>query len=113
MSLGITIFPIICLIINWMFIIWNYPINKNIPILFVIGYIITFFVGTIISIVLAADNQVHILNSAGYITSQFHYLVAIGVIFLIFGGFYACSKKIIGVYTSEILAQIYFWSFFL
>ena len=88
-------------------------IKLDTPILFAVGYLITLSLGLVTSFFLSLHDLKNLFYDADFISAQFHYFIAIIILFAVFGAFYSCSKKIIKVYYSEILGQIHFWTFFI
>jgi heme/copper-type cytochrome/quinol oxidase subunit 1 len=48
-----------------------------------------------------------------YVVGHFHYVLSMGAVFAIFGGFYYWIEKIIGLQYNQILANLHFTLFFI
>jgi cytochrome c oxidase subunit 1 len=107
--LALTLRIIIALVIFLLLVIWCFSLYKSeiqleTTVLFVIGYIITMFLGLFILFLLSLINS--------NIEMLFYYFVVHIVFFALFAGFYLYFSKIFGFYYSEFLGVLQFWFFF-
>ncbi len=82
------------------------------PLLFVLGFIVTFVLGGITGVMVAAvpfDWQVH---DTYFVVAHFHYVLVGGVVFPIFAAFYYWLPKITGRRYDERLGRLAFWLLF-
>jgi cytochrome c oxidase subunit I+III len=85
----------------------------NTPMLFVIGFIVTFVLGGISGVMVASvpfDLQVH---DTYFVVAHFHYVLVGGVVFPIFAGFYYWLPKVSGNMYDERLGKLTFWLMFI
>jgi cytochrome c oxidase subunit I+III len=85
----------------------------NVPMLFVIGFIIVFVLGGISGVMIASvpfDWQVH---DTYFIVAHFHYVLVGGMVFPLFAGIYYWFPKMTGRMLSEGLGKWHFWLFFI
>lgn len=100
-------------IFSWLATIWGGWLNFKTPLLFTIGFIFLFTIGGVSGIILAnagLDIQFH---DTMYVVGHFHYVLSMGAVFAIFGGFYYWIEKIIGLQYDQYLANIHFILFFI
>ncbi|TIT04241.1 cytochrome c oxidase subunit I [Mesorhizobium sp.] len=96
----------------WLATLWSgRPIFKT-PLLFVIGFIITFVIGGLTGVMVASvpfDAQVH---DTYFVVAHFHYVLIGGAVFPLIAGIYYWFPKMTGRMMSERLGRWAFWLIF-
>jgi cytochrome c oxidase subunit I+III len=96
----------------WIVTVWKGRLVLNTSMLFALGFIVTFVVGGVTGVMVAAipfDWQVH---DTYFVVGHFHYVLVGGVIFPIFAGFYYWLPKMVGRMLDEHLGRLNFWLMF-
>src|SRR6201747_1743069 len=97
----------------WLVTLWDgRPVFKT-PLLFVIGFIITFVIGGLTGVMVASvpfDTQVH---DTYFVVAHFHYVLIGGAVFPLLGAIYYWFPKITGRMMSERLGRWAFWLIFI
>jgi cytochrome c oxidase subunit I+III len=97
---------------SWIATLWlGRPVWKT-PLLFVLGFLVTFLVGGLTGVMVGAvpfDLQVH---DTYFVVAHFHYVLIGGVLFPLFAGLYYWLPKITGRLMSERLGRWHFWLMF-
>ena len=96
-------------IFNWLFTMYRGRIQFTTPMLYTIGFIITFAVGGMTGVLMSlppVDFQVH--NSV-FLVAHFHNVIIGGVVFGYFAGFVYWFPKIFGFKLNEKLGKYGFW----
>lgn len=100
-------------IFSWLATLFGGHVIFNTPMLFTYGFISLFVIGGLSGVILAHAGLDIALHDTYFVVAHFHYVLSMGAVFGIFGGFYYWIKVIIGFQYSEILGKIHFFLFFI
>ncbi|MFI5017027.1 MAG: cbb3-type cytochrome c oxidase subunit I, partial [Dongiales bacterium] len=103
---GVTIF-------SWIATMWGGAIEFTTPMLFAVGFIFLFTVGGVTGVVLANAGVDTVMQDTYYVVAHFHYVLSLGAVFAIFGGFYYWIGKMCGRQYPEWAGKIHFWVTFI
>src|ERR1700761_4005872 len=99
-------------IFSWIATMWGGSIEFKTPMLWAIGFIFLFTLGGVTGVVLANAGVDRVLQDTYYVVAHFHYVLSLGAVFAIFGGFYYWFEKMWGVKYNEFLGAVHFWLMF-
>ncbi|MSO33484.1 MAG: cytochrome c oxidase subunit I [Candidatus Nanopelagicaceae bacterium] len=97
---------------NWIGTMWGGSVSFDTPMLWVLGFLITFLFGGLTGIILASPPLDFAVSASYFVVAHFHYVIFGTVVFAMFGGFYFWWPKMTGRMLNEPLGKIHFWTLF-
>jgi cytochrome c oxidase subunit 1 len=100
-------------IFNWVGTMWRGSVTFETPMLWAIGFLITFTFGGLTGVILASPPLDFHVSDTYFVVAHFHYVVFGTVVFAMFSGFYFWWPKWTGRMLNERLGKIHFWLLFI
>ncbi|MFC4561551.1 cytochrome c oxidase subunit I [Nocardiopsis mangrovi] len=97
---------------NWIGTMWRGQLVFATPMLFTIGFLVTFLFGGLTGVLLASPPIDFHVTDSYFVVAHFHYVVFGTVVFAMFAGFYFWWPKFTGKMLDERLGKIHFWLLF-
>ncbi|MFJ6853465.1 cytochrome c oxidase subunit I [Streptomyces sp. NPDC091271] len=98
---------------NWIGTMWKGSLSFETPMLWSIGFLVTFLFGGLTGIILASPPLDFHVTDSYFVVAHFHYVVFGTVVFAMFAGFHFWWPKMTGTMLDERLGKIHFWTLFI
>ncbi|WP_018654865.1 cytochrome c oxidase subunit I [Actinomadura flavalba] len=98
---------------NWIGTIWRGQLTFESPMLWSIGFLVTFLFGGLTGVILASPPLDFQLSDSYFVVAHFHYVVFGTVVFAMFAGFYFWWPKFTGKMLNDRLGKVHFWLLFI
>ncbi|MGW0805365.1 aa3-type cytochrome oxidase subunit I [Nonomuraea sp. NPDC002799] len=98
---------------NWIGTMWRGHLSFETPMLFSVGFLVTFLLGGLTGIILASPPLDFHISDSYFVVAHFHYVVFGTVVFAMFAGFYFWWPKMTGRLLDDRLGKVHFWTLFI
>jgi cytochrome c oxidase subunit I len=98
---------------NWAGTMWHGQLTFEPPMLYSIGFLVTFLFGGITGIILASPPLDFAVSDSYFVVAHFHYVLAGTVLFAMFAGLYFWWPKMTGKMLNSRIGKIQFWIMFI
>ncbi|MBQ0896289.1 cytochrome c oxidase subunit I [Micromonospora sp. U56] len=98
---------------NWIGTMWKGQITFETPMLFAVGFLVTFLFGGLTGVQLASPPLDFHTTDTYFVVAHFHYVLFGTVVFAFFGGIYFWFPKMTGRLLDDRLGKAHFWTMFL
>ena len=93
----------------WIGTMWRGSISFETPMLFALGFMVTFLFGGLTGVLLASPPlDFHVADSY-FVVAHFHYVLFGTIVFAAYSGIYFWFPKFTGRYLDERLGKVHFW----
>lgn len=96
-------------IFNWLFTMYRGRIRFELPMLWTVGFMITFVIGGMTGVLLAVPAADFVLHNSLFLIAHFHNVIIGGVVFGIFAGINYWFPKAFGFKLDEFWGKVSFW----
>ncbi|MFC6850785.1 cytochrome c oxidase subunit I [Aquipuribacter hungaricus] len=97
---------------NWIGTMWRGSLTFESPMLWALGFLVTFLFGGLTGIILSSPTLDFQLSDTYFVVAHFHYVVFGTVVFAMFAGFYFWWPKFTGKMLNDGLGKLHFWMTF-
>ena len=98
---------------NWTGTMWHGQLTFEPPMLYSVGFLVTFLFGGITGVILASPPLDFAVSDSYFVVAHFHYVLAGTVLFAMFAGFYFWWPKMTGKMLNSRIGKIQFWLMFI
>jgi cytochrome c oxidase subunit 1 len=96
-------------VFNWIGTMWGGSLSFEPPMLFSLGFLVTFVAGGVTGVMLASPTLDFHLTDTYFVVAHFHYVMGGTVIFALFAAIYFWWPKVTGRMLDKRLGTIHFW----
>ncbi|MBO1770559.1 cytochrome c oxidase subunit I [Agrococcus sp. TF02-05] len=100
-------------IFNWIGTMWRGSITWESPMIWTLGFLVTFTFGGLTGVILASPPLDFHISDTYFVVAHFHYVVFGTVVFAMFAGFYFWWPKWTGKMLNDRLGHVHFWMLFI
>ncbi|MGH3756262.1 aa3-type cytochrome oxidase subunit I [Actinophytocola sp.] len=98
---------------NWIGTMWKGQLTFETPMLFSIGFLVTFLFGGVTGVLLASPAIDFHVTDTYFVVAHFHYVLFGTIVFATYAGIYFWFPKMTGRMLDESLGKLHFWTTFL
>jgi cytochrome o ubiquinol oxidase subunit 1 len=96
-------------VFNWLFTMYGGRIRYEVPVLWTVGFMVTFVIGGMTGVLMAVPSNDFILHNSLFLIAHFHNVIIGGVLFGCFAGMNYWFPKAFGVILEPKLGKAAFW----
>ncbi|NJP49582.1 cytochrome c oxidase subunit I [Streptomyces sp. SBST2-5] len=97
---------------NWAGTMWKGSISFEPPMLWAVGFLVTFLFGGLTGVLLASPPMDFHVTDSYFVVAHFHYVLFGTIVFAMFGGFSFWWPKMTGKMLDTRLEKVHFWTLF-
>ncbi|MFE6844827.1 cytochrome c oxidase subunit I [Streptomyces sp. NPDC057686] len=97
---------------NWIGTMWGGSLSFETPMLWCIGFLVTFLLGGLTGVLVASPPMDFHLTDSYFVVAHLHYVLFGTIVFATFAGFYFWWPKFTGRLLDERLGRMHFWTLF-
>src|SRR5581483_5248041 len=98
---------------NWIGSMWRGAVTFDTPMIFALGFMVTFLFGGLTGVLLASPPLDFQVSDSYFVVAHFHYVLFGTIVFAVYSGIYFWFPKFTGRYLDERLGKVHFWLTFL
>jgi cytochrome o ubiquinol oxidase subunit 1 len=96
-------------IFNWLFTMYRGEIRFELPMMWVVAFMLTFVVGGMTGVLLAVPPADFVLHNSLFLVAHFHNVIIGGVVFGLFAGIEYWFPKAFGFKLDKFWGKVHFW----
>ncbi|MGX9672245.1 aa3-type cytochrome oxidase subunit I [Mycobacterium sp. HM-7] len=98
---------------NWIGTMWKGQLTFETPMLFSVGFLVTFLLGGLSGVLLASPPLDFHVTDSYFVVAHFHYVLFGTIVFATYAGIYFWFPKMCGRLLDERLGKLHFWLTFI
>ncbi len=97
----------------WIGTMWRGQISFETPMMFALGFLVTFLLGGLTGVLLASPPVDFHVTDSYFVVAHFHYVLFGTIVFAVFAGIYFWFPKMFGRMLDDRLGKVHFWLTFI
>nr|YP_009919792.1 Cox1 [Metschnikowia agaves]QMQ98501.1 Cox1 [Metschnikowia agaves] len=98
---------------SWMATMYGGEVRLAVPMLFALGFLFLFTMGGLTGVMLSNASMDVAFHDTYYVVGHFHYVLSMGALFSLVGGYYYWGPSMFGLNYNKVWAEIHFWLLFM
>ncbi|MEV0838429.1 cytochrome c oxidase subunit I [Actinocatenispora sera] len=98
---------------NWIGTMWRGQITFQTPMMFALGFLVTFLLGGLSGVLLASPPIDFHVHDTYFVVAHFHYVLFGTIVFAVYAGVYFWFPKMTGRMMDDRLGKLHFWLTFI
>jgi cytochrome c oxidase subunit 1 len=94
---------------NWIGTMWRGQLTFEAPMLFALGFLVTFLLGGLSGVLLASPPIDWHVSDTYFVVAHFHYVLFGTIVFAVYAGIYFWFPKMTGRMLDDRLGRVHFW----
>ena len=99
--------------VNWIGTMWRGKLTFETPMLFAVGFLVTFLFGGLTGVLLASPPLDFHVSDTYFVVAHFHYVLFGTIVFSFYSGIYFWFPKMTGRMLDETVGKLHFWTTFI
>ncbi len=99
--------------VNWIGTMWKGQLTFETPMMFALGFLVTFLFGGLTGVLLASPPIDFNVSDTYFVVAHFHYVLFGTIVFATYAGIYFWFPKMTGRMMNETLGKVHFWLTFI
>src|SRR5215831_6646134 len=96
-------------VFNWLFTMYRGRVEFTTPVLYTVGFMVTFVIGGLTGVLLAVPPVDFVIHNSAFLVAHFHNVIIGGVVFGAFAGYQYWFPKVFGFTLDEFWGKAAFW----
>nr|YP_009935131.1 Cox1 [Metschnikowia amazonensis]QNS22973.1 Cox1 [Metschnikowia amazonensis] len=98
---------------SWMATIYGGEVRLAVPMLFALGFLFLFTIGGLTGVMTSNASMDVAFHDTYYVVGHFHYVLSMGALFSLVGGYYYWGPSMFGLQYNKVWAEMHFWLTFM
>nr|QNS23227.1 Cox1 [Metschnikowia orientalis] len=98
---------------SWIATVYGGEVRLAVPMTFALGFLFLFTVGGLTGVMTSNASMDVAFHDTYYVVGHFHYVLSMGALFSLVGGYYYWGPSMFGLQYNKVWAEMHFWLLFI